>query len=265
MIVIALIFGIVQGLTEFLPVSSSGHLALGRMLFPGFQSPGLLFEILLHVATACAIIIFLRKDIKQIITSVVKPGGNDNNLNGARLLGMIIISSIPTAALGLGLKSFAEGAFSNKLILAGAYIVTGTLLVTTMFLKAGKRDINEIRISDALIIGVVQGLAVIPGVSRAGSTIAVAIFLGVLPIAAAKFSFLISLPAIFGAILLESRTLISTVSEIPSSLIPYAFGMISAGVIGYMALKILFAVTGKMRLNLFAPYCYLLAIAILLI
>lgn len=265
MIVIAIIFGIVQGLTEFLPVSSSGHLALGRMLFPGFQPPGLLFEILLHVATAFAIIIFLRKDIMQILTSVIKPGRNDNNLDGARLLGMIIISSIPTAALGLGLKGFAEDAFSSKFILAGAYFVTATLLLMTMFLKPGKRDINEIRISDALIIGVIQGLAVIPGISRAGSTIAVAIFLGVLPIAAARFSFLISLPAIFGATLLELKTLISTVSEIPSSLIPYALGMITAGVVGYIALKVLFAVTGKMKLNLFAPYCYLLAIAILLI
>ncbi len=265
MIWIALLLGLVQGVTEFLPVSSSGHLALAKMLFPGFETPGLLFEILLHIATAIAVIIFLRREILEVIKPLFVSGDIDNRNEKFRFIGIVILATVPTAVIGLLLKDTVTSAFSSKLMIMSAYIVTGGLLLLTLKKCAKSTGLYEITFSQALIIGTIQGLAVFPGISRSGATIAVALLLGLAPAAAARFSFFIFLPAIAGAILLDVKTLLDTFSNYSSAIMPMLAGMVVAGITGYLCLKLLFNLTDRMKLYLFAPYCFLLALLLVVI
>jgi len=247
----AIVLGLIQGLTEFLPVSSSGHLAIAQHYLPGFDQPGLLFDILLHLATMGAVLIYFRRDILMLLTSPWRRGEEARDYR--RLLLLIIVASVPTGLIGLGFKDFFEGLFENIPVVACMLLVTGTLLWLAERLARAERSLAALNWRDALITGVVQGLAVIPGISRSGSTIATLLLRRIDGQSAARFSFLMSLPAIFGATLLSMRDLEAVQ---PGQLGAYGVGMLIAFVSGLAAIHFLLALLRQKRLIFFALYCW---------
>ncbi|MCK5914923.1 MAG: undecaprenyl-diphosphate phosphatase [Deltaproteobacteria bacterium] len=248
-IINAIILGIIQGLTEFLPVSSSGHLVIAEHLLPGWHQTGIVFEILLHLATLLAVIIFFRRDIFSLIKSLYTKGPEATSQR--RLLMLLILATIPTGIIGLAGKKFFVSLF-DRLDVVGVM-----LLVTAGFLWLAERPkIYRTkgwgRIRDAVLIGITQGLAIIPGISRSGSTIAVAMMLGIKPERAARFSFLLSIPAISGAALLNLKE----ISSIPHGQITAALcGALAALITGLISLKLLIMIIKERRLRIFAIYC----------
>jgi undecaprenyl-diphosphatase len=263
---------VLQGITEFLPVSSSGHLALGSYLFKGFDQPGIIFEILLHCATSIAVIIYLRKELWKMLISlfqfnIVKQNSDTADLINVRgkyrrLFLMIIVATIPTGIIGFLLRETAEKAFSTDWMIAAGFLVTGCVLFGSRFFTADKTNFLDIDLVQALMIGIFQGIAVFPGVSRSGMTITAGLFMGCKPEASAKFSFLLSLPAIFGALILDIKDLNSIKSEY---FLTFLIGMIVAAVVGYFSIKLVVSITKKWKLHYFALYCILLGIVLLII
>jgi len=261
----AAILGVIQGLTEFLPVSSSGHLVLFQHIL-GFREAELLFDISLHLGTLVAVFIFFRQDIYAIILSVLryckivfKTGsfsyvGEDPDL---RLALLIITGSIPTAIIGLLFHKIADRLFSSVLIAGSMLIATGIILFFTRFVKNPAKEVSLFSVKDSLIIGISQGLAIMPGLSRSGTTIATGLFLGLNHETAARYSFLLSIPAIAGASLLTFGDLAEN-TNIP--LKTYLAGAFVSCVTGYLALKMLFYIVKKGRLHYFAPYCLIIGI-----
>ncbi len=267
--VYAIVLGVVQGLTEFLPVSSSGHLVLFQNLF-GLNEPELLFDICLHVGTLAAVLAVFYKEILSIINTLVHLPSLSKTYGGyaslfqqnpeVRIAVFIIVGSIPTAIIGLMFKEIADRIFGSVTLAGLMLIVTGTLLWLTRNLEKKGRDVNGMKAKDALIIGLVQGLAILPGISRSGSTIATALFLGVDREVAARYSFLLSIPAIAGALVLglDSPEMAST---IPWTII-FAGTLVSA-VIGWAALKLLIKIVKKGQFHRFAPYCWAVGLVVL--
>ncbi|MFH2092596.1 MAG: undecaprenyl-diphosphate phosphatase [Pseudomonadota bacterium] len=266
-----IVLGIVQGLTEFLPVSSSGHLVLGQTLF-GVTESQLSFDISVHVGTLLAVFVVYFKDILAILSSVAgfvskivtrKPVADlieqDKDL---KMAGMIIVGSVPTAAIGLFLKQFEHFLFASTLLVGAMLILTGTILWLSR--KYYHTEVNQNStngIKQAGIIGIVQGLAVIPGISRSGSTIAVGMFMGLDRPTAAKFSFLLSIPAIVGAELLGVKEMIQTGANLDSVTM---IATLASFITGLIALKILIRLVDAGRFHFFAPYCWFAGTLILL-
>jgi len=267
-----IILGFVQGLTEFLPISSSGHLAIGQHFIPGSENfdQDILLNILLHFATLLVVLIYYRQDIAAILKmtlSYVSRSRNPHNSteNGKesekknhlarKMLPLIIVGSIPTGIIGILLKlsDRIEGIFSSLPLVGGTLLVTGTLLyLSDRFGPLNtKKDISYV---DAFIIGTVQGIAVLPGISRSGSTISVGILRGIDRKTAATFSFLLSIPAILGAVVIEGKD-ISTLASTPQ-FIPYILGMLVAFGSGYIAIATLIRVVVKRKLSWFSFYCW---------
>lgn len=264
----AIILGVIQGLTEFLPVSSSGHLVLFQKMF-GMKQAELFFDVGVHLGTLVAVIVVFRLEIKKIITALVKlifltglketirqKLESDPQLKMALL---IVIGSIPTAILGLLFVGIADRLFTSGLITGLMLIVTGLLLWLTRRTGASKdqAQCNRLTPKNAFIIGTVQGLAIIPGISRSGSTISIALILGIDREMAARYSFLLSIPAIIGAGLLSLKdALFQTDLAIGTALL----GAFTAALVGYAALKTLLQMVKKGHLHVFAPYCWLVGI-----
>lgn len=248
----AALLGLIQGLTEFLPVSSSGHLAITQYFLPGFEQPGLLFDVLLHFATTMAVVIYFREDILRLLTSFFRsdPEAGDDR----HTVWMILIGSIPTAIIGISGKDFFESLFENILLIGCMLILTAIVLIVAERSRKNGRGLAQIRYNDALLVGVVQGLAIIPGISRSGSTIAALLIRGIEGEAAARFSFLLALPAICGAMVLSLGDL-QHVSwgELPA----YLLGFVIAFGSGLLAIRWLMAVVRRKRLAWFAVYCLL--------
>jgi len=245
------LLGLLQGLTEFLPISSSGHLAIAQHYLPGFSQPGLLFDILLHLATMGAVILYFRRDLVLLLASLWRR--DEEAIRYRRLLVLIVVASIPTALIGLGFKDFFEGLFANIPVVAAMLLVTGTLLWLAERLARGGRLLETLNWRDALLAGTVQGLAIIPGISRSGSTIAALMLRQVDGPCAARFSFLMALPAIFGATLLSLGDLEGLhASQLPT----YGLGMLAAFVSGLAAIHFLLALLRQKRLIFFALYCW---------
>lgn len=266
----AIILGIIQGLTEFLPVSSSGHLVIFQHLF-GLTEAEFLFDISLHLGTLVAVFIFFRQDIYAIIVSVIRYcrkalttgsfsfAGEDSDFKLALL---IVTGSIPTAFIGLLFHRIADRLFSSPLIAGSMLIATGIILFFTRFVKSSTKKVSLFSFKDSLIIGISQGLAVMPGLSRSGTTIATGLFLGLNHETAARYSFLLSIPAILGASLLSFGDLPgNTFIPLKTSLT----GAFTACITGYLALKFLFYVVKKGRLHFFSPYCLIIGIVGILI
>ncbi len=262
----AIILGIIQGLTEFLPVSSSGHLVIFQFLF-GLTEPALSFDISVHIGTLLAVAVVFRKDILAIIVSGVrflksifqktvidKKPKDDPDL---KLLLFIIIGSVPTAIIGLLFHKIADQLFSSTMLVGIMLMVTGMILWFAGRLRENNGRNKEITIAKALIIGVVQGLAVIPGISRSGSTIAAGLFIGLSRETSARYSFLLSMPAILGAAVLSFAGLpvVSTISYTAMLI-----GSFTSFIVGYFALRLLLYFVKKGRLHIFAPYCLLAGI-----
>lgn len=260
----ALILGIVQGLTEFLPVSSSGHLVLFQNLF-GLKEPELLFDVCVHVGTLIAVLAVFQREIRNILMSLLRIASlkrasgrwravYDQN-EEIRIVALIVVGSIPTALLGLLFKDAVDTIFGSVGIVGWMLLVTGTVLWLTRKTAASGRSLNKTAIKDALIIGLVQGLAIVPGISRSGSTIAVALFLGIDREIAGRFSFLLSIPAILGALVLSFDPSLSH-TTIQTEVI--LLGVFASAIVGYGALKVLLRLVKKGRIYRFAPYCWLI-------
>ncbi|PLX67027.1 MAG: UDP-diphosphatase [Denitrovibrio sp.] len=252
----AIILGIVQGLTEFLPVSSSGHLILAQSLISDFQQPGMLFDTLLHGATLGAVFVYFRRRIIELIICPLGLLSNEYKIvyfENKRFMWGIIIATIPTGIIGLALQDRVEGVFSTPVFVGYFLIVTSVLLLVSDRYKGQ----SQITGTAALIIGVIQGLSVIPGISRAGSTTATGLFLGIKREEMAEFTFLMSIPAIIGAIILQSKHLSAVPAE---QLIAYIAGMIAAFISGFFAIGFMVYFIKRASLKAFALYCLIVGI-----
>jgi len=249
----SILLGFIQGATEFLPVSSSGHLAVAQHLLPGFQQPGLLFDVMLHLGTLLAIIIYFFRDIIGLSSALFRQDATARH--DRHLLLMIIIASVPTAIIGLMLKPFVEQWVENMLVVGLMLLTTGALLfISERYRRSGQRDIAGLTVTDAITTGIAQGLAVLPGLSRSGSTIATLLFRGINGETAARFSFLMSIPAVAGAALLSLRDL----HALPTGEIPaYLAGTAVAFLTGLLAIRVLLDMIRRQRLFWFTIYCWL--------
>ncbi len=258
-----IILGIVQGLTEFLPVSSSGHLVLGQMLF-GITKPQLAFDISVHFGTLLAVVVVYFADIRAMVSSVFRfclalvSSGNVSDLiaedTNLKMAGLVILGSVPTALIGLGLKRYEDVLFASPVLVGCMLIVTGSFLwASRKFYDSDGRP-DSLGSAKALAVGAVQGIAVIPGISRSGSTIAAAMFMGVDRSTAARFSFLLLVPAVAGAEILNLKDVFSAGFSIDPVIV---YATIISFITGLIALKILLRLVHTGRFHLFAPYCWL--------
>lgn len=244
----AMWLGIVQGLTEFLPISSSGHLVVFQRLF-GLREPLLAFDVLLHVGSLLAVVVFYRERLWQLMISLVQPSRVPS---GRRLIFMIAVATLPAVIIGLGFKDFLTGLFDSLPAVGIHWLLTAALLFGVSRLSEGVKSVESITISDALMIGLFQALAILPAVSRSGATITAAILCGLRWSEAADFSFLISIPAIIGASILEIGGLADvTRSEISI----YLFGAVISAVVSYSAIWLLLQLLRKRVIRPFAWYC----------
>lgn len=199
----AILLGLLQGISEFLPISSSGHLALAGMLF-GVEGAGLTLNVLLHVGTLAATVFVLRERLAQAVRSgfraLLQPSLFVTDHGGRDAL-FVVVASIPTALMGLALRDAVDAWTRSPLVVGLGFLVTAALLISTRFASQGAVEYPSARV--ALLLGIAQGVAVLPGISRSGATIAVALFLGIQRGRAFELSMLMSIPAVFGAALLE--------------------------------------------------------------
>ncbi len=259
----AIVLGVVQGLTEFLPVSSSGHLVLANY-YLGFGKPGeplpLLYDIVANTGTLCAVLVALRRDVWEALTGFF--GGlfskEARRREGWTLALLVILGSVPTAIIGWALRPVFES-LNTPLPVCIALIVTGFILWFTP--KSGpKETARELRKRDAIIGGVAQGLAVVPGISRSGTTIAVMLWRGASADLAPRFSFLMYLVASFGVLLLG----VGDLREGTLGLGPLLGMFLASFVTGYVAILFLFAILRRGQFRLFAPYLWIVAAITLL-
>lgn len=260
----AVSLGVVQGLTEFLPVSSSGHLVLLQNFF-GLKEVELLFDICVHIGTLLAVFVVFFSDIKGLLVSLMRIPQNARRAGGLKSLyendetfrqGVLIIyGSVPTAILGLLFSKKADALYGSVGLVGVALLLTGTALWLTRYMTRHGHSQLEMRWVDALVIGIIQGLAIVPGISRSGSTIAAGLFMGVNREVAGRFSFLLSIPAILGALVISiDAEAIGT--SAPLHLILMGSG--AAALVGYLALILLLKVVKKGKFYYFAPYCWLI-------
>ena len=254
----ALILGVIQGLTEFLPVSSSGHLEIGSVLLGVQASDNLLFAIVVHLATALATVLVFRKDIIQLITELFQFKWNEST----QFLFKIAISMIPVFVVGVFFKDTVESFFTGNLVLVGSMLlITGLLLLFAHFRNSGGKQVGFV---DAFLIGLAQAVAVLPGISRSGATISTALLLGVERSKAARFSFLMVLIPIMGASLLQAKDYAENPSAHGVSTMVLIIDFLAAFVAGYIACKWMIAIVKRGKLTHFAIYCFIIgAIAII--
>ncbi|MDR7071240.1 undecaprenyl-diphosphate phosphatase [Fictibacillus barbaricus] len=247
----AIILGIVQGLTEFLPVSSTGHLLLGRKLFD-LDEAGLFLDSMLHIGTLLAVMTVYGKEILEVLK---KPFGRTGIL--------LIAGTIPTAAIGLLFKDFFEEISKTGITVGWEFLVTGLLLWwADSFKRNGYKRVDEISIRDAIIIGTFQGAAILPAVSRSGLTIAAALFCKIDKKAAAYFSFLLSIPSIAGGVVLQSKDLFTGSAPVVSFEV-LALGTVASALFGYIAVKWMIKLLQTGTLKGFAIYVWLVGLVVL--
>ena len=244
----AVIHGIVQGLTEFFPVSSSGHLAMFRAFFGGREDSGLLFEVGLHVATLFAIAFFYRQKIAELIT-----GFFARDPEALEYVGKLAVATIPAVVVGLTAKDMIEAQFSKPVLVGSALLVTGAIVFSTRWTSA-RAVIAVPSWGVALAIGVAQAFAILPGISRSGSTVAMALALGVAPLAAAEFSFLMGIIAITGAAVLMIPGLQGLE---PEGLVSIGIGGLAALASGLLAINVFVRMLEKSFFHYWAWYCWL--------
>lgn len=241
------LLGLVQGLTEFFPVSSSGHLALFQELFGGREGGELLFEVAVHVATLVAIVFFYRRRI-----AALSYGFLSRERASVEYVGKLAVATLPSVVVGLTAKDFIETQFSNPILVGGALLVTGCIVFTT------RRTASRARIAvpswrAAILIGLAQSFAILPGISRSGSTVAMGLALGVAPLAAAEFSFLLGIIAISGAAVLMLPGLAGAE---PEQLLNLAIGGATALASGLVALWLFVRMLDRSLFHHWAWYCW---------
>jgi undecaprenyl-diphosphatase len=243
----ALILGFLQGATEFLPVSSSGHLVMGQELL-GLSVPGLSFEVILHVATVLSVLLVYRERLRKLASEAA-----DGRADARRYLGLLAVGTLPVAVVGVFFRDTVERLFDAPVTVGVALLFTGALLFTARW-ALRRPSAPELGFVTAFLIGVAQCVALVPGVSRSGSTVVAALWLGVSPLEAAAFSFLLSIPAIGGAAVLALPDVLSGASPVgPASL---AVGFVAAAVTGVGAIRLFVRMLADGSFPRFAWYCW---------
>nr|WP_291234713.1 undecaprenyl-diphosphate phosphatase [Frisingicoccus sp.] len=273
----AILLGLIQGITEFLPVSSSGHLAIFQYIFKVNTDTGMLFEVMLHLGTLISVCIVFWKDIRKLfiegihilvdafVNLKIKFTKSDEKYrrivtNAYRKFVLLILAtSVPTALIGLILNNVMEAATNSLLVPGICLIINAIILLVVGSLPGGKKKVKKTSYKEAAVIGVAQGLAVLPGISRSGSTISACLGLGFDRSFAVKYSFIASLPAIIGANLLELRHLGEAVSS-GGEILYYVVGMIVAGIAGYICIRIMMRVVSEKKFSYFAYYCAIVGV-----
>lgn len=253
-LVSVLLLGLLQGLTEFLPVSSSGHLVLAQSFISGFSQPGALLDVALHLGTLGAVCVYFRRDIVLLATAYFSADHPDA-ATSRRFLWLLVMGSVPTMIIGLSFREQFEALFTNPQSAALALLVTGALLFVTDRIRGQGRALSEMRGRDSVLIGIAQGCAIIPGISRSGTTIAAGVLLGLERDLLVRYSFLLSIPMIGGAFLLQ---LVLHWEEVVNGIDVFAYTLatlVAAGV-GYASIPLLIRMTRSQRLSLFAYYCW---------
>lgn len=250
----AIILGIIQGLTEFLPVSSSGHLEIFKVILGDNKLPNesLLMTVILHFATACSTIVVFKDDIKDLILGLFSFEKNDSFWFSVK----IILSMVPAVFVGFFFESEIESLFNGNLTIVGAMLIlTGALLFLADKAKPSEKKIS---LSSSLLVGIAQAIAIIPGISRSGSTIATAVILGIDKENAAKFSFLMVVPLIIGKVIKDITSAETIVNN--ESVFPLIIGFVFAFTTGMIACKWMIKLVKNSKLKYFSIYCFLVGI-----
>ncbi|MBF0493625.1 MAG: undecaprenyl-diphosphate phosphatase [Candidatus Omnitrophica bacterium] len=249
----AILSGVVQGLTEFLPVSSSGHLAILQHLF-GIKESELFFDVCLHLGTLLAVLVYFRKDIIQIFAK-----------KNFLWMVCIVVATIPGVAAGVLFKHSIENVFLDFKKLGWMYLITGAVLIAAHFAQKTRAAApRAMSVWKAVFVGVAQALALFPGISRSGMTVSAGIFAGLKEEDVYKFSFILSIPIIFGAALFEMLH-IENFTALKGNLLNYSAGVAASFLVGLAGIAILIKVLNSKRLVLFGIYCFCLALAIILL
>lgn len=253
----AIIYGIVQGIGEFLPISSSGHLiALPQIL--GWEDPGLAFDVALHIGTLVAVVAFFWKDWVRLITA----GFTKSKSKEGKLFWYIIIATIPGGLIGILLEKKAESAFRNLALVGFMLIVMGIIMYIADKINDNTVEIENIGLGRSFLIGISQAVAIIPGVSRAGITMSTGLFAGLSKESAARFSFLLSTPIIIGAGLLKLKNLVHTpAAQVPS----VAVAVITSAIVGFLSIKFLLNYLKNKGFGIFIAYRIIAGLAFIAI
>ncbi|GAA4294500.1 undecaprenyl-diphosphate phosphatase [Aestuariibaculum suncheonense] len=257
-IINAIILGIIQGLTEFLPVSSSGHLEIGKAILGDKSVPeeSLLFTVVLHFATALSTIVVFRKDILSLIKGALQFKWNDD----LQFVAKIVISMIPAVIVGLFFEEQLEALFGGNILLVGSMLIITALLL--FFADKAKDTNKKVSFTNALIIGISQAIAMLPGISRSGATISTSVLLGNDKTKAARFSFLMVVPLIFGKI--AKDILSGDLTYDSNNFTSLSIGFVAAFVAGLFACTWMIALVKKSKLTYFAVYCAIVGIIAIL-
>lgn len=274
-IIKAIILGIIQGLAEFLPISSSGHLALAKGFF-GMEEAPMAFDVFLHLGTLIAVFAIYYKDIFEIIkeffgicadiiANIITFFKGDKKYRKIiktpyrRFTVLVIVSTIPTAIIGVLLKKTVERSAETLLIPGICLLVTAVMLFISDNLKDGNKTEKNTSWWNALFIGACQGVATMPGISRSGTTITAGLVSGLKRDFVVKYSFIMSIPAILGAVVLEIPKMKDSLSTVPTSC--YVVGVITSAIVGYICIKAMLVIVKKKKFKYFSYYCALIGIA----
>lgn len=266
----AIVLGIVQGLTEWLPISSSGHLALVQLAMD-LEVP-IFYDVILHIGTLAGVFAIYRRDIAGILRSTVASGKGSSKRKsieevakypqGRRMLWLIILGTIPTGIIGLAFRSFFESSFYDPVSIAVGFIITGALVLVTGLLKPGQKKLGS---ADAILIGIGQGISIFSSISRSGATLSAGLFRGVEREQLVRYSFLLSIPAILGAAAIDVVAMDEQQKAQLASIgaESYIAGMVVSAAVGYASIRILIKLVIKGKFYLFAFYCFAIGVATL--
>lgn len=266
----AIVLGMVQGVAEFLPISSSGHLSLLQHFF-SMEEPDTLYNILLHFATLIAVCVVYWRDVVDMIVEFFRgiaslfsrQGGRGNPPEGRRLVLLVILGTLPLFLI-LPFDDMVEGLGANPVFVSAMLLVTGCILFLSDRYGGGRKTVRTATVRDVLLVGVAQGAATIPGLSRSGTTISAGMALGFDRNFAVRYSFLMSLPAVFGATLLKVVKVAKS-GVLDTKLLPmYLTGMVVAGVVGYFSIRLVKLLADKGKFGRFAYYCWIVGVIALI-
>ncbi|MDY3250663.1 MAG: undecaprenyl-diphosphate phosphatase [Candidatus Choladocola sp.] len=280
-IIESILLGIVQGITEFLPVSSSGHLAILQNIFHVETNDSMLFDIMLHLGTLVAVFIVYHKDIWNMIKEAIFMIGDIfsnfrtfilNKIHKTSLkykkivhnsyrkfVVLILVSTVPTGLLGVLGKDLVSAASGTLLIPGICLLITGVLLLMADLAKEGRKKPKEVGYKEGLIIGTAQGIATLPGLSRSGTTIAACVLCGLDRKFAVKYSFILSIPAILGAAVLEIRDVMAE-PIVAGQILIYLVGALFAAAVGYICIKTMLVIVRNKKFKYFSVYCFAVGI-----
>ncbi|MDG6222074.1 MAG: undecaprenyl-diphosphate phosphatase [Candidatus Bathyarchaeota archaeon] len=250
-IIEAILLAVIQGLTEWLPVSSSGHLVIAQT-FLGLNPP-LIFDVMLHFGTLIVVLVMFRNDILAILKALLK---RDFNTDDGKLSLHIIVGSVPIAVIGVTFYSEITSLFSNLFAVSIALLITGCVL----FISEKRLGYKKMGIFDSVFIGLAQGVAIVPGISRSGLTISFGLLRKIEKTTAFRYSFLLSVPAIVGATAMELKDLVLGTVD----LLPVIVGVIVSMLVGYASLKLLQKIVLSEKFHLFAYYCWAVGVVLIL-